>query len=337
MKTKKKYVLAAILILVLLCFCLFVLQDQQRQRKTEITSGEALEEMQENYLHVSYDGKEYDYNSRITTVLYAGIDSGGELTTSNRYSTAPRANTICVVVLDDYHKYVKLLTISRDTLAAVDRYTMNGNYRDQYETQIGYAFTYGDGGKASCDNLAAAVSRILGGVPIHEYVVTNESCLEEINAMVGGVTVTVPNDDLVSLYPELTAGAIVTLDDSNVSDYLRYRDIGLPFSNVGRMERQEEFFGSFMERFMAGAAEDPEGVWTKIQALSPHMYTSIAKNQYLSLTSLLSGLEFSGDHIDQMTGQNVKNGQYDEVHLDQDGQIETILELFYLEEGTEAE
>ena len=144
-----------------------------------VSGGEvcAAEISDAGYQRITYQGSDYEYNSQIKVIMFVGIDSEGELTTYNRYSVAPRADTIDLLILDDYHKKMKLLTISRDTITTIDRYAMNGERRNPYDTQIGYAFSYGDGGKASCENLVNAVSRLLGGVPIHEYVVTNTSSL----------------------------------------------------------------------------------------------------------------------------------------------------------------
>ena len=161
----------------------------------------------QSYLLRTVDGVTYEYNQQITTILYAGVDSEGPMTTTDRYTIAPRADTINLIILDGYHGTLRVLAISRDTLTAIDRYTMDGTWRDTYVSHLGYAYTYGDGGRVSCENLVSAVSRLLGGVPIHEYVVTNKSGVAAGNAMVGGVRVTVPNDDVAHLHPELTAGA----------------------------------------------------------------------------------------------------------------------------------
>lgn len=45
-----------------------------------------------------------------------------------------------------------------------------------------------------------------------------------INELAGGITLTVPNNDLQEKYPEMAEGAQVTLDDSNIKDFLQYRN-----------------------------------------------------------------------------------------------------------------
>ena len=49
-----------------------------------------------------------------------------------------------------------ILSINRDTMTDIRRYTMNGNDKGLYTTHIGYAYSYGDGGKVSCESLCEA-------------------------------------------------------------------------------------------------------------------------------------------------------------------------------------
>ena len=283
------------------------------------------------YQRITYQGSDYEYNSQITVIMYMGIDSDGKLETYNRYSVAPRADTIDLLILDDYHKKIRLLAISRDTIATIDRYAMNGESRDSYETQIGYAFSYGDGGKASCENMVNAVSRLLGGVPIHEYVVTNNSSVVQANDLVGKVTVTVPNDDLTELYPEMVKGNKVTLDASCVESFVRYRDISVPFSNNGRMERQEEYIREYIKKFREIVQADPERAWEQIEAMRDSMLTSITKNQYLKLADIMGRESFSDADCYYLEGKDVQEELHDAFYPDEEKLQEMIVELFYLE------
>ena len=285
----------------------------------------------EGYQLLEYEGVSYEYNPQITTILYAGVDSEGPITTTDRYSIAPRADTIDLIILDGYHKTMRILAISRDTMTTIDRYTMDGTWRDQYVSHLGYAYTYGDGGQVSCENLVNAVSRLLGGVPIHDYVVTNKSGIVAGNALVGCVEVTVPNDDVAHLHPELTAGAVVTLTDENVADYTLYRDINIPFTNNGRLERQETFIKGFVARVKSMVESDPEAFWRSVESNASSMQTSITRSQYLSLAQKLCDVSFEDQQFDYLSGFDVDGLEHDEVYLDEAEIMPLILELFYLE------
>ena len=49
------------------------------------------------------------------------------------------------------------------------------------------AYSYGDGGEVSCENLVNAVETLLGDITINEYVVANRSSKTEIHALADGL------------------------------------------------------------------------------------------------------------------------------------------------------
>lgn len=67
--------------------------------------------------------------------------------------------------------------------------------------------------------------------------------------------------------------------------------------------------------------------------MGSYLQTSITKSQYLSLTELLNKLDYSEQDYYTLEGENVQGEQFDEVHLNEDSLLETIIELFYLEDG----
>lgn len=328
-KTKIAFA-AAILIVIIIAAVVIGIQKADNNSKVVEADGTLIEN---SYQNITYEGKNYVYNSKATAILYAGLDSTGDIETYNRYTTAPRADTIEVFILDDYHKTIRILAISRDTIAEISRYTMNGTYRDEYKSQIGYAFAFGDGGKISCNNLKTAVSNFLGGIPVKEYVITNTDSLKDINRLAGGVKVTVPNNDLAGSYPELGKGRTVTLDDSNVDAFVRSRDTDVEFSNNGRMERQRAFSESFMKAFKESVSNDAEGTWSKIEEIKGNMLTSITRSQYLDLAEKISEADFPDDNYFTIEGQDIRGEENDEFHVDKEKLQKLIIDLFYIEDG----
>lgn len=124
----------------------------------------------------------------ITNILYAGVDSTGKLEASSQYGNKARADSIALVVMDEKNRRMTILSINRDTMTDIRRYTMNGNDKGLYTTHIGYAYSYGDGGKVSCESLCEAVSLLLGDIPVKRYVVTNQDSMPYINELAGGIT-----------------------------------------------------------------------------------------------------------------------------------------------------
>lgn len=300
------------------------------QNSRNITAGVNVD-MGSGYRNITYNGKNYQYNSLITTILYAGVDSEGEMIVNASYADAPRADSISLVVLDKKHHKMTIIGINRDTMTEVRRYTMNGTDRGTYVTHLGYAYAYGDGGKVSCENLKEAVSKLFGGIPINEYAVTNMSSMRYINNLVGGITVEVPNNDLSGLYPEMIEGAEITLDDTNITDFLHYRDSSIDYSNEGRIERQQAYVTEYVAKIKEQLQTDVNGIWKKLENMDDYLQTSITRNKYLNLANLLETVEFSDGDYYRLEGEDRQGEAHDEFYVDEEVLQEKILELFYLE------
>ena len=309
---------------------LFIHQDQKKQASLQIIAGNS-HDVGNSYREITYKGKKYRYNSLVRTILYAGIDEEETLTESKQYGSRGRADSIALVIMDKQKKKITILPINRDTMTQVRRYSLNGNDNGLYTTHIGYAYAYGNGGKVSCENLMESVSLLLGGITIGDYVVTSQASMPYINDLADGVRVTVPNDDLAGQYPEFCQGNQVTLTDENVTPYLQYRNTEDAFSNEGRMERQKTFVTAFfnqMKQMSTGTLDDK---WDELGDMEDYLQTSITRNKYLDLVTLMKSLDFSDENYDSIPGKDQEGELHDEFIPDEEGLQEKILELFYEE------
>lgn len=300
------------------------------QNDQHITAGES-RDMGWGYREISYQGKTYRYNSLLTTFLVSGIDSEGEIETYEQYTYAPRADSIYLVAANKKTGQLTIIPINRDTMTDVRRYTISGYDRGTYTTHIGYAYTYGDGGEASCENLCEAVSRMFGEIPINEYVILNRSSMPYINQFVGGVRVTVPNDDLADLHPEWKRGETITLKDEEVEDYLRYRDIEEDFSNEGRIERQKSYLIPFLKKAYDLAETDSRGTWKKMEDMQKYMLTSITENKYISMVELFSYMNTDDIVFLELSGEDRLGTKNDEFYVDEEELQKVIIDTFYEE------
>ena len=331
-KIRKKQRIASLII----CICVFavaafvIFTQLQSQRSQQISSRNP-HDVGSGYRDVVYNGQKYRYNNRITTILYAGIDSFGKMEESVQYGVEARADSIALVVLDDKNNKMSIVLISRDTMTDIRRYSMNGTDRGLYKTHLGYAYSYGDGGKVSCENLCEAVSLLFGDIPVNRYVVTNQDSMPYINDLAGGVTVTVPNDDLVEQYPQLYEGAQVTLTDETVRPFLQYRDTLVDFSNDGRMARQKAFVKAYIDKMKSLEQNKLEDILDSMDNMEEHLQTNITRNQYIGLADLVKSTEFSDDSFIEMKGQDQVGELHDEFYPDEDALRKLILDLFYEE------
>ena len=330
-KKQKKILLGVVAAAVVIGIVAFVVTNKlQEQKNYHVTGGNSVD-VGAGYRYTEYNGKKYQYNNRITTLLYAGLDSFDELKETAVYGDKPRADSIMLLVLDETEKKMSVVAINRDTMTDVHRFSRSGEDLGTYVTHLGYAYTNGDGGKASCENLKEAVSDLIGGLPISGYLVSNQTSIPMINDLVGGVTVTVPNDDLAAQYPELTAGAVVKLDDSNVRAYVQQRDTAVNFSNEGRIERQKSFVTSFMDAFGTLVEEDASGMWNKLEDFGNYLQTDITRNKYLSLADAFHNTTLTSDSYYILEGEDSLGELHDEFYYDADALQELIIKLFYRE------
>lgn len=281
------------------------------------------------YREVTYKGEKYRYNNRILSILYAGVDSTGKMETKARYGNKARADSIQLIVMDEKKCRMSVVSINRDTMTDIRQYSLDGTDMGLYQTHIGYAYTYGDGGKVSCENLCEAVSLLFGGIPINRYVVTNQDSMPYINNLVGGVEVTVPNNDLAEEYPDLYEGAQVTLDDTTIKPFLQYRDTSIDFSNEGRMERQRAFAMSYVNKVKSMDKSRIEKLWDSLDTMKDYLQTSITKNQYINLADFIKKSELTDDSFIKLEGQDQVGKIHDEFYPDEDALQQLIIDLFY--------
>ena len=286
-RNKKPLVIGIIVAAVAVALGSASVVNQLNRRKNYHVTGTNSVDVGAGYRYTEYNGKKYQYNNRVTTLLYAGLDSFDELKQTATYGDKARADSIMLIVLDEVSKKMSVVAINRDTL--------------------------------------------FNNLPIDGYMVSNQTSIVMINDLVGGVTVTVPNDDLAAKYPELTTGNVVTLDESNVRAYVQQRDTAVDFSNEGRIERQKSFVLSFMDEFGAMVKEDASSVWDSLEACSDWMQTDITKNKYLSLADAFSNTNLTPDSYYILEGEDQLGELHDEFYYDEDALQELIIKLFYRE------
>ncbi|MCR5743024.1 MAG: LCP family protein [Lachnospiraceae bacterium] len=319
----------AVIVLVVLFFggiIAYLLYDYSKQNGYDVDSiGAGVEHTE--YKNVEKDGVSYTFNPRIDTILYIGVDQTDGL---DGDSLAGRADVVILFVLNKDTGKITSINFSRDTMTAIRTYTADGQALGTTKQHLAYAFQFAGGGKAGCQNVAWSVSNLLGGIPIEEYVATDIKTIVAINDLVGGVTVTVPNDDLGSLYPEFAEGATVKLNASNVETFVRYRDTEVDFSNNTRRERQKAFLNAFFPQLSELISKDMNSVWEKYLTLEKDTISSITRNEYIDIANNFLKMDYGNVEFYTPEGED-KNGElHDEFYIDEEALQKKILEIFYI-------
>ena len=327
---RHRWLVPAILIavFVLAGTSLWMVRSVRSQTGLRVTAG-AQFNAGSGYRDVVYQGKKYRYNNRITTILYAGVDSDGALIPNKEYTSAPRADSISLVALDELNGRMTIIALNRDTMTGIHKYTLDGKDRGLFKDHLGYAYTYGEGGEVSCRNLCQSVSNLLYGIPVNEYVVTNRASIPTIAELVGDVTVVVPNDDLAD--EGFRAGETAVIDGDNLETFVRSRDTAEDLSNVGRMERQRAYINAAAEQIRVMLTERTTEVWDRLEQAEESVQTNITRSRYLALARAVRNTSYGDDDYYQPEGTQVVGKRHDEFHPDQDVLLQKVIDIFYIE------
>ena len=226
----------------------------------EITAiGEAIPSEQAEKLdlkddQILYENGIYELNKDLITILVMGIDKetvtevGGQSWTEEEGSlyAGGQADALFLLLLDPHSNKISIVAINRNTMALLDIWDEEGNYKGQAVQQIALQHGYGDGQEESCLRQVKAVSRLLHGIPIHSYAAISMDAIPELNDAVGGITVEVLDD---IIYPEfdmdLHQGETVTLYGEKAYWYVRLRNENVFNSNALRLQRQKQYLTTF--------------------------------------------------------------------------------------------
>ena len=318
-----------IAVIVIAIGAVLVITDLKNQESQQVTAGNSTY-TGSGFREVSWKGQNYKFNNQLITILLSGLDSEGKMEEYTSYTTGPQSDSIQLLVIDPQMHEMHIVALDRNTITKIRKYTVSGYDRGLFEDFLCFAFMYGNGGKASCENLAEAVSLLMYNVPIRDYVVMNRSSLEAIAKIVGPVEVTVPNDDLAEADPKYTKDSTVVVDATNIDQYVHYRNTDEHFSNEGRMQRQESYINAAMAQFMEKIENEPDAVWKDLEQMEDCMQTNITRNRYLELVKATKDIDYTSDNFIIPEGEAVVGTYYDEFYVDQEALIEIILDLFYI-------
>lgn len=283
---------------------------------------------------VWHDGKAYQFNDSLITVLCMGIDQNTEeiQDLEGVSGQSGQADSIFLVVLDPLNSQLKVIAVSRDTMTEIPSYDYRGNYIGEAVSHLGLAYAYGNGRDTSCQYMVDAVSGLFYGIPLNGYAAFNMETISALNDAVGGVTVTVPADEtMVYKGQTLEPGSSVTLTGDMAEYYVRYRDNSVHGSNNMRIARQKQFLTGFFSQAVAAVQKDASLPVTLYQDFAQEMVTNIDLDNAVYLISEAAGMSFTDENLMIVQGEAKAGDVYDEFYVDDEALYELILDTFYNE------
>lgn len=305
--------------------------DDRRQEQINAETQYSSDENVYDKFSVSYEGKTYRYNQKLTTFIVMGIDGSKSTETEEQIehigvAGAGQADAIMVLVLDEENLAADIIAVDRNSMSYFEAYDSEGKSLGALESQLAISYAYGDGAHSSCKMTLNAVSDFMYGIPIHAYYSMKRQALRDVNDAVGGVTLTIPVD-MTRVHKSFVEGATVTLTGKLADKFIGARQGVGDGSNAGRISRQQLYLKAFISSAIEAVKKDwslPKKIYEKI---AENSCTDITLDEMVYLADLVTKLDFSFHTI---PGETDTDGRYAEFRPDPEEFYKLILDIFYV-------
>ena len=271
---------------------------------------------------IYYNDSWYTLNKSIKTLLVLGIDRMSE-----KESAPSQADFIALVVMDKADESFRILHINRDTMIDINQLDKHGNKYGSFKAQLALAHSYGGTDKIQCRNTVASVEKLLYGIDIDHYMSVTMDAVPIINDSIGGVTLTL-DADYPALGSKYVKNAEITLMGEDALTFVRWRNDSPDSSNLERMERQRAYIAAAFEQY--STLDDDPALDTMFD-ISEYLVSDCTVNQLSDLLEDLQGYTYNGTF--PVEGEAKKGSEYVEFYADEDALKQTVIDLFYKQEG----
>lgn len=330
-KNRRKRIAAVLVICgVLAVVAVFAAGIWKQQRKAHMETDSASVSSEENTSEsITYKGKTYVYNDHLSNYLFMGIDTKGDMETAES-GDAGQADAVFLVSVDRVTKEMQVISIPRDTMTEIQMFSVSRKSLGLMENHINLQYAQGDGKTESCELMKTAVSKLLGGIPVHGYCSVNMDGIPVMTEAAGNLQVVIPDNSLEEVNPEFTEGAEVTLTKDNVEQFVRYRNTGREQSALVRQDRQKIFIEAYMKKAQEQYAKDASFVTGLYKSMKPYMVTNMGNDLFVKL---LSAAQEGKSSVHTLPGKGAQGEYFDEYRVDEEALQEMIISVFYREDN----
>ena len=276
---------------------------------------------------INYKGKSYELNKDLFSITVIGTDDS-----NIRGYDSSMGDAIYILTVDTKTGKMKILGVSRDTMADVDVYSLEGKYIDTENKQISYAYSYSSDKVTGGANTTVSLSRLFFNLPLKNYFAINLDALTTINDAIGGVTLT---SSITFVSPEdgrtINEGEAVTLHGKEAQYYIRTREFSELTSNNERMNRQQQYITALIQSVIPALKEDISRVTSLYNEVSENSDSNMSLSDIVYISSVvLPKIKSIDVDFVTLTGEITK-GEFAEMHVSNDDAITAMLEVFYRE------
>ena len=276
---------------------------------------------------ITYKGQRYRYNEDLVTILVMGIDKYWEVSAAAHGADGGQADAIFLLLLDGSSGQINVVAINRNSMVQVDTYNRNGTYAGTGSMQLALQHSYGDGMGVSNKRMAEAVSRMFHNIPIHAYASMNMTGIYDLNASIGGVTLT-PIMDIPGT--SIKQGEPITLMGQDAYDYIHWRDWENEFASADkRLEREKQYLAIFGKKVLSQIKSNPSMIVDLYNTVQQYVVTDLSVDRMTYLAAECGGYSFDESHIYVVPGKTQMGFMYEEYIVDEEGLRELIINLFF--------
>ena len=276
----------------------------------------------------TYNGKTYVERTGITSLLLMGVDRTDLSPVQTGYRAGGQADFLLLMVMDASEKKVSLLHINRDTMVDIVTLGILGKKVGTRNAQICLSHAYGANQLENGKNTVESVGNLLEGIELSQFCSINMDAMPELNDLLGGVTVTMP-DDYPDLDPAYVKGARITLTGRQAYDFVHDRMTVGDGTNLSRMKRQRAYMEAvqdILQKKLSGG--DSDFVGRLFDSLGESLTTNVPKGQIINEAA--KAAKYAVQPVQQLEG-TTKMGRDGHVqfYADQSWIVNWVLNTYF--------
>lgn len=321
--------IAFITLLIMRSIGIAKLTDYKNMDMTAPVIESADVQLSDNGRSVTYNGKQYRFNTDMTSIMCLGVDREA-LGVDDTIGTGGQSDAIFLIALDTQTGETTIIGVPRDIVTDVGIYSPSGEYMRTEKQQLCLAYAYGDGKHRSCKNTLTAVSRLFYQLPINSYFAVDIRAIGKLNDAIGGVTVTMTDSGFYDTngihYYE---GDVVTLFGENARKYVQHREVSELQSSADRLTRQINYLNAFTYKTLSQTKKD---LYTPVNMFNIVQKRSASNLDPTTITAFASCIVTNGvSEIDfaRVPGHLESDGTYAQYIVDEEQFYEMILDIYY--------
>lgn len=253
----------------------------------------------------------------IQTMLILCLDEHDIMDGSGGFRNANRADFALLMVIDEQAGKITSVQLNPDTVVP---FAVPGK-TETVEMPLGEVISYGSGGSDSCLYVAKAVSKLLGGIKVNNYLTFTMEAVGIVNDMIGGVTV--PAEESADAETDDTEGVKLSGEDAVAYFTLREEN---DLANEAHMLRQRLYMGAMYAPFMICAQN--EDFLTKLSMqLGERMATGLTLSELIQMFETMAAYTMEEEIVTIPGTVRQVNGQTQFV-MDQSALDQVVQTLF---------